>query len=237
MTYDHVSAIAAIPSAQARLHETLATLTDDEARGESALPGWTRGHVVTHIARNGEAVVRLLAGALRDEYAEQYPGGADARDAAIEVGAALPAAELAADVGKTSAEVQEALAAMPGDAWSRSVVFRGGLVFPAARVAWARWREVELHHADLRLARYTIGDWPATFVEQHLAHELAKLPARLPAGLAVEIAGVRYGAGSPPVALAGPDAAVLAWLTGRAALAEGALTSSSGELPALPSWG
>jgi maleylpyruvate isomerase len=237
MTYDHVSALAAIPAAQVRLSETLATLTDDEARAASVLPGWTRGHVVTHIARNAEAVARMAAGALRDEYAEQYPGGEGARDAGIEQGAPRPAHELIADVEKTSAEAAAALTAMTPEAWTRSVMFRGGRVYPATRLAWARWREVELHHADLGLARYTITDWPAGFVGRHLAAELAGLGDRLPAGTAVEIAGVVYGDAAEPVAVTGPDAAVLAWLTGRPGLTAGALVTSTGELPELPFWG
>lgn len=35
-------------------------LTDAGARGSSLLPGWSRGHVLTHLARNAEGGVRLL---------------------------------------------------------------------------------------------------------------------------------------------------------------------------------
>ena len=35
-------------------------LTDDQAREPSLLPGWSRGHVLTHLARNADAMVNLL---------------------------------------------------------------------------------------------------------------------------------------------------------------------------------
>jgi maleylpyruvate isomerase len=228
-TYDLAAALAAIPTAQSRLDQTLATLTDDEAHGPSVLPGWTRGHVITHIARHGDASVRLLTGALHDAPAEQYPGGAPARNADIEAGADRPAAALAADVAATNALVNTALDAMTDVAWSRTVQFRHG-PSPATRVPWARWREVEIHHADLGLDRYTIADWPAEFVAAHLPHELGKLGRRVER--AVEIRGVRYGEGDP-VAVDGPDYALLAWLVGRPALAAPRLTTDA---PQLPPW-
>jgi maleylpyruvate isomerase len=180
-------------------------------------------------------VVRLLAGALRDEFAEQYPGGAQGRNAAIEEGAGRSPAELAADVDATSAEAEAALAEMTDEAWTRTVVFGGGRIFPASRIAWARWREIELHHADLALDRYTPAHWPTGFVAAHLSRELGKLPARLPESLAVTVNGRQFGSGSATVAIDGPGHAILAWLTGRPTLATG-LTATTGTLPGLPPW-
>lgn len=228
-TYDLAAALAAIPTAQRRVEETLATFTDDEARGPSVLPGWTRGHVVTHIARNADASVRLVTGALHDTPADQYPGGIVTRNAEIEAGAGLPAVELATDVARTNKVVNAAFGAMTEEAWTRTVQFRQS-PFPARRVAWSRWREVEIHHADLGLDRYTIEDWPDEFISAHLPHELVKLAERLPGGIAVEIRGVRYGSGEP-IAVDGPDHAVLAWLVGRPSLATPYLKTDAPELP------
>jgi DNA-binding CsgD family transcriptional regulator len=36
-------------------------MTDAEAREPSLLPGWTRGHVLTHVARNADALTNLLS--------------------------------------------------------------------------------------------------------------------------------------------------------------------------------
>ena len=53
----------------------------------SLLPGWTRGHVLTHIARNADSFVRVLEAARRGEVVTQYEGGVDGRNADIEAGA------------------------------------------------------------------------------------------------------------------------------------------------------
>src|SRR5467141_2554154 len=80
--------------AQARLVASLSSLTDEEARRPSLLPGWTVGHLLTHISRNGDSLVRRLEGSLHGEVVEQYAGGAAGREAEIEAGAGRPAAAL-----------------------------------------------------------------------------------------------------------------------------------------------
>ena len=62
-------------AAHAALLADLGGLTDAQARGPCALPDWTVGHLLTHIARNGDSVVRRLEGALRGEVLDQYVGG------------------------------------------------------------------------------------------------------------------------------------------------------------------
>ncbi len=44
-------------------------------RGPSLLPEWSDGHVLTHLARNADSVVRRMEGAARGELVDQYPGG------------------------------------------------------------------------------------------------------------------------------------------------------------------
>lgn len=44
------------------LRDTI-SVTDDQWRGgPSRLPGWSRGHVATHLARNADAFTRLVNG-------------------------------------------------------------------------------------------------------------------------------------------------------------------------------
>jgi maleylpyruvate isomerase len=43
-------------------------LPDRAAREPSLLPGWTRGHVLTHIARNAEGGTRLLNATTRPSW-------------------------------------------------------------------------------------------------------------------------------------------------------------------------
>ena len=66
-------------AAQAALLDDIADLSDDVARRPSRLPGWTVGHVLTHIARNADSLVWRLEGAARGELRDQYPGGLEQR--------------------------------------------------------------------------------------------------------------------------------------------------------------
>jgi len=60
-------AIAPVRDSHARLRATLAGLTDADARGPSLLPGWSVGHVLTHLARNADSLVRMLKAAARGD--------------------------------------------------------------------------------------------------------------------------------------------------------------------------
>jgi len=80
-----------IAESTGRLLATAAELTDDQAREPSLLPGWSRGHVLTHLARNADGLRNLLIWARTGVVTPQYPSG-QARDAAIEPGAGRPAA-------------------------------------------------------------------------------------------------------------------------------------------------
>src|SRR2546426_9875693 len=83
----------------------------------SLLPGWTRGHVLAHLARNADAFVGALAGARRGEPTAMYPRGVAGRNADIEAGARRPASEIVADVVATAAALDEAWSAMTPAAW------------------------------------------------------------------------------------------------------------------------
>ncbi|GAA3392125.1 maleylpyruvate isomerase family mycothiol-dependent enzyme [Cryptosporangium minutisporangium] len=233
-TYDLPAAVANVPLAQERFAATLATLTDAEIREPSVLPGWTRGHVVAHVARGGEAMVRLIDGVLTQRPVAAYPGGPTVREAEIELGAQSSANDLADEVYSANIQVVHAFARMTAPTWGRQVQFPTG-AYPASRCAWSRWREVEIHHIDLGMDVYTIESWPEEFVACHLPHELAKLPGRLPSNAAVQVGPSRFGTGDVVATLDGPDAAILAWLVGRVGLAAPALTIS-GDLPELPPW-
>jgi maleylpyruvate isomerase len=162
---------------QARLLQAIDGLTDEQARRPSLLPGWTVGHVLTHLARNADSVVRRLDGSARGVVVDQYPGGFEGRAAEIEAGAGRPADELVADVAATAAAVEAVCDAMPPDAWphlSRSV---GGELSPGQAVVFSRWREVEVHHTDLGLG-YSPADWPKELAEAWLPRLLDGLVDR-----------------------------------------------------------
>lgn len=110
---EHLQLIAA---ATGRLLVTIDGLTDDTARQPSKLPGWSCGHVVTHVARSGDGMLNLLewarTGVPRTMYAEP-----DGRDADIEAGSGRPAGTLAGDVRASARRWAEAAGELPDPAW------------------------------------------------------------------------------------------------------------------------
>jgi len=105
--------ISGVATAHAALAATIASLTDELARQPSRLPGWSVGHVLTHLARNADSVVRRLAGAVDGQVLDQYAGGAQGRAHDIEEGAGRPAADLVADVLRSNREVEAVLPGFP----------------------------------------------------------------------------------------------------------------------------
>src|SRR3954454_13249421 len=176
-TSDVTRLVGGIARAQATLLTRVASLTDEQARQPCLLPGWSVGHLLTHIARNGDSLVRRFAGALRDEVVDQYEGGAEGREADIQAGADRSAAELVDDVRQSSVAVDEICARMPPEAWSRATRSVTGTIAPASHVALSRWREVEVHHVDLGLG-YTPADWPPDLIEACLPGVLDSLLRR-----------------------------------------------------------
>ena len=90
--------VAELRASHARLHLTVRGLDDDQVRRPSRLPGWSIGHVITHLARNADSVVRRLVAAQGGNVVDQYPGGAAGRAAEIDEGAGRSAQDLANDL-------------------------------------------------------------------------------------------------------------------------------------------
>jgi maleylpyruvate isomerase len=169
--------IAGAAAAHTALLSTLDGLTDAQARAASNLPGWTVGHVLTHLARNADSHVLMLEAADRGEIGDQYPGGHEQRAADIEAGASRPAAELVADVRTACAQLEAAWAALSDAGWEGAGRTTAG-EWPVADLPFRRWREVEIHHADLGLS-FTWRDWSDPFLAADLPRTLAGLPERL----------------------------------------------------------
>ncbi|MFI5961840.1 maleylpyruvate isomerase family mycothiol-dependent enzyme [Streptomyces asoensis] len=224
---DHAHDLESVRDATERLLTAVAAL-DDAAVGEpSRLPGWSRGHVLAHLARNADALVNVLEG--RPMYAD-----AQVRDADIERDAPRPLAAQLADVRESAARFR-ATGAAPAD-WSRTVELRNGVVDTAARVPFRRWAEVELHAVDLGIG-YELEDLPREFTERETAFLADRFtghpdvpPTRLTDGTRVWRTG-RAADGSA-VTVTGTPADLLGWLAGRR---DGSgLTVDGGPLPALP---
>jgi len=157
---------AQIDDATSLLLETAGRLTDEQVREPSLLVGWTRGHVLTHLARNSDAMRNLLNGVRTGIPGTAYPSQ-EARDADIEAGSGRRATELVADIRKSATAWRAAVEAVPDDAWTTPVSVPPGTLVPASQVVIRRLVEIELHHVDLD-AGYRPSDWPTTFNQLEL---------------------------------------------------------------------
>ncbi|HUG00151.1 MAG TPA: maleylpyruvate isomerase family mycothiol-dependent enzyme, partial [Ilumatobacter sp.] len=91
-TRDLVATRESVARSEESLVRFLTELAPVDPTQPSRLPGWSIGHVLTHIARNADSHVSMLSGL------SQYPNGPDGRNADIEAGAGRPWHELVADV-------------------------------------------------------------------------------------------------------------------------------------------
>jgi maleylpyruvate isomerase len=195
--------LAGCRAAQDRLVQTVAALTDAEMRRDSLLPGWTVGHVLNHLRRNAEGFANMVWAAARDEVGDQYTS-AEGRRQGIEDGAHAPATDVHANLCAAIADLDDAFAALTPAQWEDGVgrTLTGEVrigVLPARR-----WREVEVHHADLGLT-YAYDDWPDAYVRRELPGFEQIWKSRRPMGVT----------DLPDAVLALTPQRRLAWMLGR----------------------
>jgi maleylpyruvate isomerase len=230
--------VGPITAATDRLLRSVERL-DQPAMGEPSLcTGWTRAHVVSHVARNADALSNLLTWAGTGVETPMYVS-AQARDADIDAGARRDAEVILDDLRASARRFASAVASLPDEAWERQVRMgpaASGATIPARRILWQRLKEVEIHHVDLA-AGYTPADWAPWFVDRALAETLRMFGRRddVP-GLTLVVDGTpeRLGPGGDAT-VSGPAVAVLGWLTGRSA-GDGLTVEPPGPLPPLPDW-
>ena len=159
-----------IDDATQRLLGSARVIAEPDLRQPSLLPGWSRAHVLAHLARGADAMRALLAGVRAGEDRPAY-ASAQARADGIERSAAQGARDLVADVADSAMALRTVARQLPAGAWPRSVRILGSAPFPAGQLLTRRLVEVELHHCDLA-AGYTPADWPGTFTSLELAEPM-----------------------------------------------------------------
>jgi maleylpyruvate isomerase len=225
--------LAWVAEAQARFEQAVTELAD--LRGPSRLPGWTRGHVVTHVARNAEALSRLLSWARTGIETPMYPSG-QARDADIQSGASRPLLTQLDDLRSTAAAFAATAQQLSAEQWAATIGTRHGPV-RACWVPWARVRELWLHLVDLD-AGVQIDAIPAD-ISTVLVRDLADWMHTRAAGR-IELHSphfepVSFGPKSAaPVLVSGTVQQLAGWLTGRSSGAQ--LHAPAAGLPTLPRW-
>ena len=221
-----------------RLLQTVDGLDDPALREPSLLPGWTRGHVLTHLARNADGFVNLVLSARDGQPREMYAGGAAGRQAEIDAGADRHIGDVRMDLSDSAERLLEAFAGgFDPEARDREVTMNSGASAYGWEIPLLRVREVEIHHVDLD-AGYSPDDWSPQFATRTL-DQLSPFfrDARdCPVGTLVATdADGRWEVAADGPALTGPTTELVAWLTGRR---DGSALSidGAGVVPAAPRW-
>jgi maleylpyruvate isomerase len=212
-----------------RLRDVVDGLDDAELALPSLLPGWSRRHVVAHVAANAEALRRLARWAATGVEERMY-ASPEQRATEIDDGSRLPASALRAWLADSADLLARDLADLSEPSWQAQVVSGRGRTIPASEIPWLRAREVMIHAVDLSAA---VG--------------FADLPEGFLLALLDEIVETRSVGGGPAAALCATDAprtwrlsgvdsgtaieasitVLAAWLTGRPVPAS---------LPEIPPW-
>jgi maleylpyruvate isomerase len=209
-----VEALAAVREAEGRLVSVVGGFDDGFVAGPSLLPGWTVGHLITHLARNADSHTRRTAAAIDGVMVDQYPGGMAQRTSEIKAGSGRSARALHDDLAESCGRLLAAWDDVPDYAWANATRDSSGRERSLNELPTRRWLEVEVHLVDLGCG-ITHRDWPDAFVGARLPEMRAGAADRLPAGEVLPAPGT----------LDPRDE--LAWLYGRLARAD---------LPTLDTW-
>lgn len=216
-----------------RLVQTAATFDDESIRAASRCQGWTRAHVLSHIARNADALRNLVGWAVTGTPVPMY-ASPEVREADILAGSSHSAREILADLEDSAARFASSAPGLAGPPEHTEVEMRAGRRVLGGQLPTLRLMEVVFHHVDLD-AGYTFAEADPGFVRRAISNAVERIGA---SGQAPSISlrgesGDRWSMGQGTQEVTGTNAALLLWL-GRG---DHAGISSAQALPELPAWG
>jgi len=189
------------------------TLSDVAWFAPTALPGWSRAHVATHLNLHGQAVIAILQGVAAGRTPSWHPVETEA---ALKAGGRRDAITLQEELDRSAADVMRVIDAIGPDRWQVQVRSRFGTV-PVWQLLVARLNEVILHHVDLAVG-YSLSDLDPQVATTLLYWNLHRAEARF-SQVTLELTadeGWTESIGSGPlVQISGSIAALLGWITGR----------------------
>lgn len=232
------TALAVIAEAEARFRATVEGFREDELTEPSLCEGWTRGHVVAHVALNARSIVNLITWARTGKETPQYPSR-EARAEDIERYSTRTVTEHLEALDAGAQAFRDAAEALPPERWDFLLKGIGSDEdIPVSEYLKARRNEVEYHHVDLD-AGYGSTDWPLDFVRSGLEGVPWRIGDEVEEPFSINATDLdmtlTIGDGEPTNIVTGEGHALLLWLIGRGR-GDG-LTSNRGFLPPLPSWG
>jgi len=215
------------------LMRTAAGLDDESIRVASLCQGWTRAHVLSHLARNADALGNLVGWAVTGTPRAMYVSP-EAREADIEGGSTRGAEEIFTDLEDSAARFASAATGLAGVPEQVGVEMRAGRKVLGGQLPTLRLMEVVFHHVDLE-AGYTFADADPGFVRRATSVAVGRFSARdqAPSITLRSDEGDRWSIGDGAQEVTGSNAALLLWL----ARGDRTRVSSVAPLPGLPSWG
>lgn len=181
------------------------------------LPGWTRKHVIAHVAANAEALGNLVHWAATGEPTPMY-SSPEARAAGIQDGVRRRVDDLDSWLRTSGADLEVAMSKLTDQHWQTPVVTAQGRTVPAIELPWMRSREVCVHAVDLDRG-VAFAHLPADFLTALCDDVVAKRsssPGISVALIATDADSSWQLPGPNAVAtIRGPLADITAYLTGR----------------------
>lgn len=227
-------ALALLDGADAALAATLERMDDADLTAPSLCEGWSRGHVLAHLARNADALGRLVGWAVTGQEVAGY-ASVEARNRDIEDGARQDLAALQQDTARSAAAFRRRAEELQGQSGLAEVRTGSASPFMAGdQLPWARLREVTYHHVDLD-AGFGFADAEPEIVNRGLDEAVARLGDKpdCPGLTLISADGRRWALGGGGQEVHGPPAGLLLWL----ARGFPSGISSDRAVPTLPSWG
>ncbi|MCX5563535.1 maleylpyruvate isomerase family mycothiol-dependent enzyme [Streptomyces sp. NBC_00038] len=218
-----------------------ATARLDEAAyaAPSLLPGWSRKHVVAHVAANADALANLVHWASTGTPTPMY-ASPEERATGIREGARQPGTRLTEWLRLSSDALEKAMDELDDNQWASRVLTAQGRTVAATEIPWLRSREVWVHAVDLG-SGIDFAALPTDFLTALCddivirrrgapGPEVVLRPTDLPARW--------YLPGAPDTAedattVTGPLTEITAYLAGRP---NGATAVGSAAVPVLPAW-
>jgi len=215
------------------LMATAAGLDDRTVRVASLCEGWTRAHVLSHIARNADALGNLVGWAVTGTPAKMY-ASPQARDGDIDAGSTRGVEEILADLEGSASRFASLATGLAGPPEQVEVKMRAGRTVLGGQLPTLRLMEVVFHHVDLA-AGYTFAEADPGFVKRAVGIAIKRFSVsdQAPSITLRNAEGESWSLAGGAQEVTGSTAALLLWL----ARADGAGVSSEAALPQLPAWG
>jgi maleylpyruvate isomerase len=222
-----------------RLVRSVDALDEPLLAAPSLLPGWTRAHLVAHLALNAEAMARGAEGARSSEPVPLYDSP-EARSADIDELSGATCTALRERFLASTARLADVLGSLLDDTLPVEVEwYPGGMRRAVSQFPEIRRAEVEVHHVDLATGEYDATSWPGDFRAwlidsraRSLSPETGTEPFTVYAGDLDRSWSVAGGTDADPV-VTGSSADLAWWLSGRG---DASGLASDHPLPRIAGW-